>query len=586
MKIIQFFKNLLTGLFTSIRRFPVSIGICVTVTTLAVYLLNNNNVIQKELMECITEIMLTLALGIPITLSLKLIFERFLVVKFVIKIIAFAVVFGFLLFYYFYLIQFDQIVPIIRYLAVSIFFYLSFLVIPYFFRREEFEMYIIKVFSRVLVSSIFSGILLAGLEAIVFSVDKLFEAHFDERIYGDIALCVAGIFAPTFFLAGVPQVEDSFTRDKYPNPFRILLSFIVMPLLSIYTSILYVYFAKIILFHQWPVGLVSHLVVWFAMVGTAVVFLVSPIQGQFTWVRIFSFWYTKLVLPLIFMMFVAMWIRINAYGITEGRYYVLLMGVWITGVMIYQSFAKKPRNIVMPISMGLIAVLSVVGPWSSSSVSTQSQNHRLEKILIKNGMQSEDSIVKAKGNVPKEDQIQIAAIVNYFERTSRLKEARGLPKGFEINKFKETFGFDYHPWETTDGTSRPYFSIFADVKNTPVSISGYDYFYDFSGYGVANTDTKGLHAEYNREQTELIITRDGKILYQKKMSQMGDILYDKYGNQPEKPLTVSQTTLEDGNEEIDLKFIFINIGGSVENGKVKYSNFDFYLMIQLKQKIN
>ena len=48
--------------------------------------------------------------------------------------------------------------------------------------------------------------------------------------------------------------------------------------------------------------------------------------------------------------------------------------------MIYYSLAKQFRNIILPISLALVALLTVVGPWSAYSLSKYSQNARLEAI--------------------------------------------------------------------------------------------------------------------------------------------------------------------------------------------------------------
>jgi len=58
-----------------------------------------------------------------------------------------------------------------------------------------------------------------------------------------------------------------------------------------------------------------------------------------------------LILPLLAMMFIAMGIRINAYGITENRYFVLAAGLWVTGSMLYLIISKEPRNVYLPASL-------------------------------------------------------------------------------------------------------------------------------------------------------------------------------------------------------------------------------------------
>ena len=86
------------------------------------------------------------------------------------------------------------------------------------------------------------------------------------------------------------------------------------------------------------------------------------------------------------MMFVSMGIRINAYGITENRYFAFVVRIWVLGIMIYFSLKKRLTNIVIPISLSIVIFLSIFGPLSSFSVSKFSQNNRLKNILERNEM--------------------------------------------------------------------------------------------------------------------------------------------------------------------------------------------------------
>ena len=85
-----------------------------------------------------------------------------------------------------------------------------------------------------------------------------------------------------------------------------------MPIITVYTAILYVYFVKILITLQWPVGMVAHLVIWYSIISTGVIFLISPLIEGNKWVKNFIFWFTKLVIPIMIMMFVSLGIRINA----------------------------------------------------------------------------------------------------------------------------------------------------------------------------------------------------------------------------------------------------------------------------------
>ena len=116
------------------------------------------------------------------------------------------------------------------------------------------------------------------------------------------------------------------------------------------------------------------------------------------------------------MMFVSLGIRINVYGVTENRYYVLIAGLWVTGCMIYYILNKRPKNIVVTISLAIISVMAVIGPWSGYSVSKFSQNMRFESILKANNMISDKNIIKPSLDVSKAD-IRILVLYYYIFKT-------------------------------------------------------------------------------------------------------------------------------------------------------------------------
>ncbi|MBE3089380.1 MAG: DUF4153 domain-containing protein, partial [Actinobacteria bacterium] len=266
---------------------------------------------------------------------------------------------------------------------------------------------------------------------------------------------VAGIFGTCFFLGGIPAIDEELDENNYPVIFKILVLYIVIPILSAYTLILYIYFVKILITRQWPSGLVSNLVLWYSMIGIAVLFFISPLKDLVKWVKYFIFWFSKIILPLIVMMFVSMGIRLSAYGITENRYYVLIMGAWIAAIMIYISLKKNTRNIILPVSLAIIAVLSVMGPWSSFSVSEFSQNKRLESILTKYDMIENNTIIKTKTELPDADKTEITQIISYFENSKRLKDVKYLPENYNNSNFEDEFGFS--PTYNYPNLKEPYF---------------------------------------------------------------------------------------------------------------------------------
>jgi hypothetical protein len=81
---------------------------------------------------------MAVALGTPVSLFIKFIFERIEKVSVIIKTAAYLVSAVILVLYYLFLIPNFEMVPMTRYVAVSIAFYLAALLVPYYYKKDNF----------------------------------------------------------------------------------------------------------------------------------------------------------------------------------------------------------------------------------------------------------------------------------------------------------------------------------------------------------------------------------------------------------------------------------------------------------------
>jgi hypothetical protein len=61
---------------------------------------------------------------------------------------------------------------------------------------------------QLIISCIFSVILMLGLSLAVLSMQELFKLHIDPKVYGNISVFCFGLFAPIYFLANVPDENE------------------------------------------------------------------------------------------------------------------------------------------------------------------------------------------------------------------------------------------------------------------------------------------------------------------------------------------------------------------------------------------
>lgn len=584
-KIAALLKTLMTKLSSSLKRFPGTIALAVSVVSVLIYVNHMHSELSNETLETLQRTAMILALGIPVSLCIKTLFERVPAQNTLPRVLAYIGAAASLVFYYLYLLQDFEMVTVTRYIALSFALYLAFTFIPYFYRRENYELYVIKLFTSFFITFLYSAVLFLGLAAMLFTVDTLFVLKLSEKLYFDIWLIAAGVFAPTYFLADIPQHREEVPPEYYPRVLKVLLLYIVMPLIIAYSTILYVYFAKIIITRQWPDGMVSHLVLWYSFISILVLFFVYQLRRSNKWVGVFVSYFPKLVIPLLAMMFVSMGIRIKAYGVTENRYFVLAAGLWVTVGFIYHILRKDVRNIFLPVSLALVAVLAVTGPWSAYNVSRLSQNSRFERILEKYQMIDNGGIVKAAGDLADEDKREISAIIRYFNSYHNLDDLKYLPEGFTVENMEEIFGFeyDYGRWPSDE---REYFYYHVSVNQNLLDIEDFDYFADFSLYMQQDLVGAGepLSVSYLYETGEFKIFIEGQEVYSANLPDIASELCEPLDEGRE--LTADEMSYWDSTENMNVLYVFRNINGWKDtlSGRVDVESAEFYVFIKMIER--
>lgn len=584
---IEFCRNIVTRLILSIKRFPEAILMAAAAVSVAIFLVHMKPYYDRETEEMLLRTVMVLALGAPVFLSIKVFFERVPALKKGIRSAIYIAASAGLVLYYLFLLKDLEMVSVTRYIAVSIAFYFTFASIPYYYRKENYELYVIKLLTSFFTTYLYSLVLFAGLSALIFTVKALFAVNISEKIYFDILLVVAGVFAPAFFLADIPEHGQELRVEDYPKALKVLLLYIVLPLLLAYSAILYAYFARIIITREWPKGIVSNLVLWYSILSTLIIFLIYPLRVNNRWSKAFTSFFPVLILPLLVMMFISMGKRVIAYGVTESRYFVILVGLWVTGAMLYFIFAKKPRNVVLAASIAVISLLSVIGPWSCYSISKYSQNLRFESILDRNGMIQNGTIVRPTRDLSAQDKREISAIISYFNRYHSLKEIKYLPEGFRVDRMENVFGFK--PYEYSDINKMEYFSYNTYETGTVMDIEGFDYFIDFYAYRHDNLKLEGpdgskgaISLNYDSQGRRFKIFSEGKEIYSGNLEDAAVKIHkerkEKQGGGTEQPV------FADENDRVKVIYVFKHIHGWEDkaSGVIQINSAECYLFIKLK----
>jgi hypothetical protein len=276
------------------------------------------------------------------------------------------------------------------------------------------------LFLRFLTAAIYSGVVYVGLTVALLAIDKLFGASIEEETYLRLWIVVAFVFNTWVFVGGVRAdlrgLEDV---SDYPRGLRVFAQYILIPLVVVYLAILTTYLFKVVITTQWPSGWIGYLVSSVAAVGILALLLVHPVshQEENRWVGTFSRWFYIFIIPSIVMLLMAIYKRIEQYGLTEKRYILLVLAAWLAVIAVYFIFSRKKNIKAIPITLCAIAFMTSFGPWGAYSVSRKSQTNRLSEILIRNEVLVGDSVQMATREVSFEDRREISAILRYLVET-------------------------------------------------------------------------------------------------------------------------------------------------------------------------
>jgi len=395
-------------------------------------------------------------------------------------------------------------------------------------RVNDFWQYNKNLFLRILTSLLYTVVLYVGLALALEAIEHLFNADIDYKWYMDVWLTLVGVFNTWFFLSGFPSDYKDAGTD-YPKGLKIFTQYVLLPLLMVYMAILYVYLFKIIFTAHWPSGWVAYLVLGFSVAGILALLLIYPIRHdeKNKWINGYSKFFYFGLLPLLIMLGFAVGKRIGEYGITERRYFLLLLAVWLLLTAIYFLRSRKKNIQVIPLSLCILAFLSSFGPWSVFSVSRQSQQHRLKGLLVKNGGFKDGKVTVAQTNISFQDRREITSTTEYIVSTHGYESLQPwFKENLDSMMRKDSLTGRYEDRERTEAvlklmhvtyTSRydaelntDHFSVSLDQSDVAIRTEGHPYMFVITSlYPISKDDTS--FNRYALGQDSVLLSMDSTL---------------------------------------------------------------------------
>ena len=591
-------KNSLTRLTEAITRFPLTtVFLLAAAITNAISIGTAKNDYDKYLYMFIV--------GTVLSAALQVAYERFFA-TFASRLLLMGA--GILLTAGYYLIIMNSptfsIELSIRTLVTNFALFIAFIWVPVMKSNISFNQSFMISFKSFFNSLFYSGVIFAGLSIIILAIDQLiFTIH--HTSYPHTANIVFVLFAPMYFLSLIPVFPGAADRNKNqeqldvqtetirkaahcPKFLEVLISYIIIPLVAVFTFILLIYIIQNIGGDFWTDNLLEPMLVSYAITVILVYILASEMNNSFAvWFRKI---FPKLLVPIVVFQIVSSSLRMMDMGLTHDRYYVILFGVFAAISGISLSFLPVRKNGIIAALLIVCSAISIVPPVDAFTMSRESQTETLENVLIKNNM-LENNEIKANPSISNEDKEIITNTVAYLDRMAYTKKIEWMPSDFNMYEdFADTFGFEeYYPEFENQGNEYVYVTL-NDSSALTVDIAPYD---TFIKYNMDINRTGGKFADFEKAGKDYTLvqkTIDGKaeiILMGQNNEKLisfstGEII-DRYANRTTRKEEISpeEATFSIENDQANMTFLVRNASIDKTQNPMQYSA-ELFIFVNIK----
>ena len=593
MKAFKKLKDRLKGLTDAIARFPLT-----TVFLLAAAIINAYDISTEK---TISKYLLTFVVGAFLSAVAQVAYERYFN-KFSTRIVLMGVVILLTAGYYLIIMQAPSLsLEIEIRTAVALFgLLIAFMWVPVIKSKISFNSSFMISFKSLFNSLFFSGVIFAGISIILTAINP-FIFTFDHTAYPHTVNFVFIIFAPMYFLSLIPifpgvknnsknqekmnlQKESIDESAHCPRFLEVLISYILIPLIAVFTLILVIYIIKNIGGEFWTDNLLEPMLVSYAITVILVYILASEIENKFT--AFFRKVFPKVLVPIVLFQITSSILSLADTGVTHTRYYVILFGLFAAVSGILLSFLPVRKNGVIAALLIVFAAISIVPPVDAFTVSRSSQTNTLKNVLEQNNMLENNKILPNE-SISNKDKHTITNAINYLGRMEYTKKIAWLPDDFNAYEdFSDTFGFK--EYQDPDNYNQ---GVYLSIEQfTPINIKGYDTF----------VQTDIYMSDQNRKETIFDIEKDGKkytLLRDFKEDQMDLTLmgenqelirfktqeiYDKFYhyNSMKSLISVEEATFTKENDNVKMTIVVQNLG--IDKTNEKYNNALLFVFVQVK----
>lgn len=504
------------------KTYPLVIFGVSSIVALGIYTNHRYQYDNAEFFEIFFKIQASIGIALPLMLASYIYFSQQTVYKIISQIVFVALGFA----YYFYLSQWIQygnesfiITNIIVWIGS-----LSILFLSHWNRAKHQDNQLRFCDANIIWSTIiawfFTGVLCLGIAGVFQSLEYLFDVAIQRDYMADITMIVMGIWWTSLFLKRITH----HTTYHYPKLLEIFAKYILAILVGIYTLILLSYGIKILLTGIWPKGEVVYMVMWYFALGFATTLCLYPLTNtpNYRRVRNFNLWFYISSLPILFLGFMSLYLRVDQYGWTINRYLVVALLCFFACLWLFNILYKNYKTFWL-FSLLSVFCVSILLPFVGfNDVIRNHQTHKLGQALLQANVL--DTNNKLIGNIvltgtnAQQVYSSIDYIGNTFDQKTILKLVHYSDKiqttlSLTGNRYEQTEQLKNIFWLSEYNGSqywyinRPSINRYTDQTFNTIDIVGYKKLTTINYYNGDKSDNAIIN---NNNTTETVITVDWK----------------------------------------------------------------------------
>ncbi len=245
-----------------------------------------------------------------------------------------------------------------------------------------------------------------------------------------VTACFLSVFSYTvpvlLYLGLVPSPGATGRLSQLPFPAFIpgACKYVLLPLAAIYTAILYVYAAKILLTLTLPNGQISYMVTGLATVVLVVIYGLQAYtvendgSNSFKIAAIARRLLPPLLIPLLVLMSVGLCYRLGEYGPTASRLYVAAFNIWayvIVAYIIIMGSRANLNSVAISFAAAFVAISIIPGLNVSTMANTAIRSSVIRALDGHNRPMTVDELKNAIAQMPTKQGTDIASKIAYLD---------------------------------------------------------------------------------------------------------------------------------------------------------------------------